>query len=342
MPLELRALQLAKDADRPAECQDAWSADACQGVVAVADGVTNAIFSGAWARLLVEAIVAEAPQPAGDWDWTAWLAPLRRRWSETIDQAALPWFQRAKMAVGAFATVVWIELDPPPPDAPDEYPCRAFAVGDSCLLHLREGRLLWSFPLEHPAQFDSYPSAIGSIDLQRDPQIRLSALQLTVRSGDVLLLATDAVAAWALEACRQPTPPDWQRYWDLPAEAWRDEVQARRAEGAMRCDDATLVLVRPAAGGRIVEPPPRGAGEPVTAAVVDEPRRTPPAPNAPIQPPAAPPVDRWADAVVSKTEEVAGQVTEGVLRGLRKLKDALRKHSDRRPPGDAEPGPPQS
>ena len=119
MPFDARVFQLAKDPQQPGQCQDAWRIDAARGRAAAADGVSAAIFSGASARILVEAAVADPP--SGDVaGWTAWLAPHRRRWAEQIDHERLSWSQRAKLPAGAFSTLLWLQMEPRDPGGSEQ------------------------------------------------------------------------------------------------------------------------------------------------------------------------------------------------------------------------------
>jgi hypothetical protein len=357
-----RAFRLAKDPEHPGQNQDACCLDSARGVAAIADGVASGIFSRQWAAILTEAVVSGPPDPGDAASFAAWLAERREEWNRGIDTSQLAWFQKPKLREGAFSTLLWIELEPAGADAgagPEAWRLRAKAVGDSCLMHLRGGELLGTFPIEKADELKDNPVVIGSVDLGRDDAIEFQSLEEECRPGDLLVLATDAVADWALRLIESGEPPDWEALWDLPETDWQREVKSLRAAGKMRYDDATLLLLRV---GEVVDdvdepeepeeeyaigdeeapagPPPLGAGpaEGPPGDVDLEPERTASRPP-PVPAPAhaeAPPAD-WRDKLKSATQRMADQVSEGVLWGIGKLHKAtesaeekLRKRREKR------------
>jgi hypothetical protein len=78
---------------------------------------------------------------------------------------------------------------------------RAAALGDSCLFHLRDDRLVRAFPVGAAEEFGTAPDLFGS----RNHDVALLAcrtrfIEGRCRPGDRLLLMTDALAAWFLSA----------------------------------------------------------------------------------------------------------------------------------------------
>lgn len=248
MYFEHQTFWLAKDADRPESYQDAFALDGQRGRAAIADGVSETLFASRWAKVLVEACVKNPPHGnpiPGPADWSAWLDPLRWRWTASIDAEALAWHQRPKLQAGALSTLLWIEL------ARDHssgalLDCRA--VGDSCLLHVREGRLLRSFPLENSHAFTDAPCALSSIDRRRDGQLEVKHYRSRCRPGDLLVLCTDSLAAWALRRYETGSAPDWLGWWPLPAGEWQQAMLELRRRGDLRQDDTTALLLRVSGG----------------------------------------------------------------------------------------------
>jgi hypothetical protein len=195
---------------------------------AVADGASESSFAGAWARLLVETFVR------GPVRWPAWLTPLQERWAATVVTAPLPWYAEAKFEEGAFATLLGVVVEP------RRRRWRAWAIGDSCLFHLRRNRLLRAFPLIHSGEFGNAPRLVGS----RSRPPLWDRARGSWRAGDRLLLMTDALAQWFLrrvEAGRRP--------WRAVERLQRDEDFAQwlgklSDHGELRNDDVTLLTVR--------------------------------------------------------------------------------------------------
>jgi hypothetical protein len=256
---QARTFWLAKDADEPEQFQDAFELDAERGIAAIADGVSSAIFSGPWARVLTKAAVAEPPNLEDSAAFQDWLARQRAAWSGQIDVSRLTWYQRPKLVDGAMTTLLWIELFPAEvgeDGLAKNYRLRSYAIGDSCLFHVRDGQTLSQFPLEYSSEFGLNPEVIASIDRKRDHQLAFKAAEADCLPGDLLVLATDALALWAYHLAEAREPVAWGNYWDLDAGAWRDEIDSIRDASQMRFDDTTLVLLR------VIEETPAPAVEP--------------------------------------------------------------------------------
>jgi len=246
MPFEWRVFELAKEPENLEQNQDAWWLNAEDGIAAIADGVTSGIFSRQWARILTRAAVDGWPDPSDEERFPAWLAELRAKWETEIDTAGLAWYQRAKLREGGFSTLVWLRLleNDALRDGQEASPAEVMAIGDSCVFHVRNDELLESFPLDAASEFDSSPLVLGSVDLNRDDQLQFERMEISCCAGDMLVLCTDAVAAWALQRQEQGEPVAWSTYWDMSPEVWATEVCELRMQSKMRYDDATLLLLR--------------------------------------------------------------------------------------------------
>ncbi len=262
MPFYSRIFQLAKDTAHPEENQDAYGLDADAGVAVVADGVSSALFSRQWAWTLAEAVLAEPPEVSDAEALAAWIGLRREKWSGQIDTGGLAWFQKAKLPMGAFSTLLWVRLLPVQQPQDGQFGAMrllAYAMGDSCLLHIRHGQMVRSFPIQKAAELEADPLVLGSVDLGRDGQIDFQVLDEVCYADDLLVLCTDAVADWALRAIESGNPPAWDDYWTITDSQWQQEVVALRQQRGMRYDDATMLLLRVAAEdasiGRQEEPP---------------------------------------------------------------------------------------
>ena len=252
IPIHWRSFSLVKQGHGADEYEDAAAADGARGRFAVADGASESSFAALWAGLLAREFVRA---PLGRRRrWAAWLPPLRARWAKELDGRALPWYAEEKLRVGAFATFLGLVVRPSR--------WRAVAVGDSCLFHLREGRLLRAFPLSRSDEFGNTPRLVGSRAPEPDAiehqQLRA---QGHCRADDRFLLATDALAQWFLrqvEGGNEPWPAV-NRLLEPPADdavfaSWIDKL--RESEG-LRNDDVTLLVL-----DLSPEPPPTGGKTP--------------------------------------------------------------------------------
>jgi len=320
--------------------------DPVQGIAVMSDGVASAIFSGQWAELLTTGVIAQPPDPDDKDAFARWLRALRQVWSEQIRTSGLAWFQKAKLPRGAFATLLWIRIqekviqekvsgtilteDKMVPDtflAP-AYRLRAYAIGDTCLFHVRERKVLHTFPVEKAAQFEADPLVLGSVDLKRDQLLKFSVLDEPCQRDDLLVLCTDAIAEWALRGTELGSAPEWDDFWQMTEEDWRDGIEELRRQGLMRYDDATLVLLRLGPQRVELKPPPETQGphaeEPPVEVEVVAPAAAPAAAAAPLP----------EEDLVKKIKSASDQVTRGIdevsnriLQGMRLLKGkALEKY----------------
>lgn len=252
MLFEAHVLQVAKDA--PIEYEDASHFDSELGNAAIADGVSNALFSGLWANLLVRSLV-ETPPSADDLSaFTTWLAPHRETWLKTINFPSLDDREKRKLRQdgGAFCTLCWLQLRPDTSvEDVNRVEFTAHAIGDSCLFLVREGLIQHSFPLAGSGEFDLNPASVCSVNLNRDSSLSIHEYSGACGSDDLLVLCTDAVACWLLRCHEQGTLIDWNAFFEMTDSDWTTRIEELRAsfdvnrDDGIKRDDSTLVLIRP-------------------------------------------------------------------------------------------------
>lgn len=233
-----RVFRRAKDGSSEAECEDVARTMLARGLCAVADGASDSSFAREWADLLVEQFLEDPVLETSQ--WREWLPPLQQRWRAHVDALELPWFARDKAELGAYATLLGLVFRV-------EWTWEAVAVGDSCLFHVRDGRLLRGFPVERSTDFGVYPPLVGARlpadDLVRGDKERRA--RGTFRTGDAFYLMTDALAQWFLSAWEDTRVAPCQA---TPLAAASDDefaasIAALRGQGRLRNDDVALVRV---------------------------------------------------------------------------------------------------
>jgi hypothetical protein len=243
---DMRVLWAPKGGNDEKEWEDGYAASAARGVVALADGAGDGIFSKLWADMLLESFVA---QPIALDDAAVvepWIEAKRRAWFEAIRYPEQRWSIQMKIdrSCGA-ATFVALALDAGTDkgdgsEAPTGW--TAWAVGDACLFHVRGGGLTASFPVARSSEFGTTPQLYQSKPLRPTPLAVVTRGELG--PDDQIVLATDAVAQRLLAEVESGTPPDWGRFWDLDQETWRQELVSLRAQNAIVNDDCTLLVIR--------------------------------------------------------------------------------------------------
>lgn len=249
----------------------------------VCDGATESALAKDWARLLSRTAAEHAMErpellaggvafeefaSSAVAQWDPWLAQYTQ--ARVADGRPLKWYEHTKLAEGAYATLLAVRIDPDShpqsdvdPDVSSDFEpgpglgfgpaadaaapgwrWRAAALGDSCLFHLRDDRLVQAFPVGAAEDFGTVPDLFGS----RNHDAALLACRTRFAEGwcvpgDRLFLMTDALAAWFLSATDQGgavrqllefSGPD-----DLGAfTAW---LQGLRQDQQLRNDDVAVV-----------------------------------------------------------------------------------------------------
>jgi hypothetical protein len=233
-----RGLTVPKSDAAPDENEDAFAAAPGRGVYAVADGATHSGFAGQWARLLVDGFTAAA-DPGGDW-----IAAQRRAWAAAFDHVEVPWYMTERREQGAYAAFLGVSLAADGDG--DGGIWVAVAIGDACVFHLRDSRVRAAWPIERSALFGNMPQLLGSRESGDDPPAELTDGEW--RTGDYLLLMTDALACWFLtqtESARNPW--DWMQRMIESARAerhFRKAVEKLRTVNQLKDDDTTLLAIR--------------------------------------------------------------------------------------------------
>lgn len=178
------------------ECQDALAGVPSRGRYAVADGMTTAVHSRAWAQALVKSFVhADAGAKPGDWAQAAqklWAAHTSRLLADpaTLDITR----HRLLMREASQATFLGLTLSADKSEG--TWQATLLACGDTCAFHLRGERILAAFPQDQVEQFSATTNSLASD--ARDLDARLRSANWHLAPGDTLLVATDALSKWLL------------------------------------------------------------------------------------------------------------------------------------------------
>ncbi len=188
MLIKCTTLWSSKQGNSIEEYEDAA---ACQNVTketldifrcAVADGASEASFSKAWAQLLVKGYIDELD-----------LGRLQADWRALINTDNLSWYAEEKAKSGAFAALAGLTIR-------QDKAWEARAIGDSCIVQLRSGKIVHSFPLKKAEEFNNNPFLVSSNESNNlNIENFWTAAKGVWKSHDVFLLMTDAIALWLLK-----------------------------------------------------------------------------------------------------------------------------------------------
>ena len=211
---------------------------------ALSDGASESAFAKWWAAILTEAFVRRPlclSELSGN-TLEEWLTHGQREWDSKVPWERIPWHGEAKARSGALATLLGLIIGP---DKSGRMLWRAIAVGDTCLFVVRNDELVVSFPLGDPEQFNNTPELICSNPANNRElfeQVRLASGKC--ERGDLLLLASDALACWMVERSQGGERP-WETLLALDSPlSWNDWVQTQRSERSIKNDDTTLIIVK--------------------------------------------------------------------------------------------------
>jgi hypothetical protein len=158
--------------------------------------------------------------------------------TETILPEDAPWYVTERARRGAYATLLGLDVR----FGRSEGRCRLTAVGDTNSFLLRGDTLARSFPATRSSEFGRFPDLVGTAANLPPTAWRHSHFKL--KRDDVLLLATDALAAYLLERSERGEPA-WPRLLEAArgSRGLRDWVDQSRGFG-MNDDDTTLIVIR--------------------------------------------------------------------------------------------------
>lgn len=225
----IRRFTTAKQQNEPHLNEDAAFVLIRKGIYALSDGASESYDSRRWARTLV-ARYARLPKITD-----AWLKDTIADYNEGFERETLSWSKQAAYDRGSFATLLsaWIKDDG----------IQLLAIGDSLAVIEKDGNAVLTHPYTTPKEFAARPlllSTIFSLNQNIDPN-RLSRFWPCHQwHGVRIYLMTDAIGAWLLEAR------------DLRLSVLRgisnesdfvDMVESARADGSMRRDDTTLIVI---------------------------------------------------------------------------------------------------
>jgi hypothetical protein len=239
---------LPKAGNSPEDYEDAFWPDRsiCQTAprfsFAIADGATETSFAGLWARMLVRAWCRGALSKRRMF---ASLPALQRTWLQTVQTRPLPWYAEEKLRSGAFSSLLGFTVREVPEGGDRIW--EALAVGDSCLVQVRDDGVITSFPLTKAEAFDSRPVLLSSNhEGNRHLPEHISHLSGHWEPGDVFYLMTDALACWFLRSVETDGDP-CTIMQDLLSQHGDDSfsclVGDLRGTRQMRNDDVTLLAV---------------------------------------------------------------------------------------------------
>ncbi|MFJ6694580.1 hypothetical protein ACIQM4_00705 [Streptomyces sp. NPDC091272] len=229
----------------------------------VCDGATESALAKDWARLLSRAAaehsMASPDLLAGGTAFEEFASAAVSQWEPWLEQYTLArheqgrplkWYEHTKIAEGAYSTLLTVRVDQdaelPLTSTEPGWRWRAAALGDSCLFHVRDNRLVQAFPVESVEEFGTTPDLFGS----RNHDVALLSrrsrfVEGRCGPGDRLFLMTDALAAWLMSVQDQEDAVEQLLEFAGPEdlEQFNNWLNRMRGCGQLRNDDVALVRI---------------------------------------------------------------------------------------------------
>jgi hypothetical protein len=234
----MSVLWYPKDSAFPRDWEDSACCDEQARLAAAADGASASFDGRGWSRHLVVCFAAFAPAILDGPGVERWVTQVQRSWKaeEPIRKRArppMPVFVADQPDPPSGATLAAVRVSPGPSPRFD-----AVAVGDACVFQVRDDHPILCEPVATAAGFGSRPDLIMTTGSA--PPVTYVAGQL--RPGDLVFLATDALAAWLVE--RKEDAAAWAALAAMDQDRFDRFVEAQRSAGELVVDDVTLVRCR--------------------------------------------------------------------------------------------------
>jgi hypothetical protein len=250
---QMWALWQAKSGNPEAEYEDAccYSEGFAPGCAraAVADGASTAFEAQSWVNLLVRRFLDDTAPPLEAAAFGDWLGVVQKEWdqrSASSQEADTIYsiYDDDRAAEGTYGTFLGLELGGLDGDGRGSS-WRALSIGDTVCFHVRGNTLVGQSPAMRADDFGRGPSLVHS----SSEWLRSDCAAIVVDSGgplldgDVVLVATDAIAAWMVRR-HESGAPVWDLAAGLDATRFSELVAALRGSGEMVNDDVTLLVAR--------------------------------------------------------------------------------------------------
>jgi hypothetical protein len=246
--LQTRQFLLPKSGHQLSECEDAVGINALNHRFAIADGATEAFDARSWARLLAHSWVQIDEAALTPEEFRVWVLEQGQSLHDSWSGLRLSWYAEEKAREGSFAAFVGVQLDFQ--SGVDGW--RGIALGDSCLIHSRNKTVLTALPVSHYQSFNAAPLLVPSrVTMQEAVLQKVVVGQGMIEPGDVLLLLSDAAAAWYLMLVEKDEKT--RSLFEGLLKDVRDEELARFFEGerlAGRIKDDDVAVIRVEVEGR--------------------------------------------------------------------------------------------
>lgn len=242
MRVDVQQFLLSKSGTELSECEDAIGVNRDALRFALADGATEAFDAQSWARRLAERWVEDEPPALSVETFRVWVAGQGEWLQSNWHSRTLSWYAEEKARRGSFAAFVGVQFEL----RPEAARWRAIALGDSCLIQLRDGIVCNALPISDYESFTATPLLVSSQAASQAALAQAIVRSGSIAAGDLFLLLSDAAAAWYLKLSTEREPLREQFDFllatgqnDKLAQLFEDERRAQR----IKDDDVAILRI---------------------------------------------------------------------------------------------------
>ena len=233
--MKIRGFITHKKGEKFADCQDRFKINVETRSIAVSDGMTQSIFSGKWADILVSAYTDNSWNPSQD------MSGLSQEWEKyakrEVDRPEKEENVRRRLQNnlarknGAGATLLGVKFQ--------ENRWSGYVLGDSCLVIVNNCQKLKILSSRKDNKFDNYPEYFDSYNTMKGEPRSIHG-ELTSQDN-VLLFVTDAIAEFLNRNQGRSEYVDEILKLDSH-DAYENLISGWRKDG-MHDDDCTVLIV---------------------------------------------------------------------------------------------------
>ena len=226
--------------------QDAFAISSDERIFAIADGVSQAPFSQIWSNKVVEKFI-EKPfgSDLNEQKLKDWLEDIRKDWSSEIEQhqshemteKAKALHMEMSREQGGSTTFLGMIIQ----EMKKKYQkLQLFGIGDTNMFLIRNNRIKEKFPITLVESFTDHTIGLRSIDnaSQKIPELK----EFNAKRGDIVILATDALAKWIFKSANLGQSP-WNKILKNKNDI-ANFIDRLRDAKKIDDDDTTCIIIR--------------------------------------------------------------------------------------------------
>lgn len=247
--MKVRAFITHKKAEHFQDCQDRFSVNRDTKSVAVSDGMSQSIFQKIWAEILVDAYTKSREWiPSEESDHSTVKTNLSQLWKTRVNKRLLEMQEEGRnitrtensLALGgsAGATIVGVRFD--------GNKWRGDVLGDSCLLEVKDSKILRFLTSQDGDGFDNHPDYYDS-NPNKNGKGKPKFIEGELSSGMSVFLVSDPFSDFFIEQKKNGNESQFvDEILSVNShEDFENLVSKWRAEYGMHNDDSTLLIIEP-------------------------------------------------------------------------------------------------